>query len=293
MHHTSAKNLLKRGARALGKRVGDYDKITDAFFKARALEDFPARIKFLRQLRPEAAMALLQYLPYAYSQAGQDLFVLSLIGPKRDGYFVEFGATDGVSGSNTYLFEKHLGWKGIVAEPARTWHSDLVRNRNCHIETRCVWSSSGTSVRFSEAGPLSTVSDFAHSDQYAKIRKRSAHYEVRTISLNELLAKYHAPSHIDYLSIDTEGSELDILNAFDFNNHTFGVITCEHNHTPRREKIYALLSSRGYRRIMEETSGMDDWYVNLAFVYNLSDTMALLNRSHHSEFTPTEAEPAQ
>jgi hypothetical protein len=83
------------------------------------------------------------------------------------------------------------------------------------------------------------------------------------------------------------------LNAFDFNNHTFGVITCEHNHTPRREKIYALLSSRGYRRIMEETSGMDDWYVNLAFVYNLSDTMALLNRSHHSEFTPTEAEPAQ
>ena len=78
---------------------------------------------------------------------------------------------------------------------------------------------------------------------------------------DDLLNKYDAPDVIDYLSIDTEGSELDILTAYDF-SRIFKVITVEHNYTDNREKIHDLLSSKGYVRIMENLSKWDDWYVH-------------------------------
>ena len=63
-----------------------------------------------------------------------------------------------------------------------------------------------------------------------------------------MLIKYNAPKLIDYLSIDTEGSEFEILKNFDFNNFKFRVITCEHNFSDNREKIYKLLTDNGYIR---------------------------------------------
>jgi FkbM family methyltransferase len=256
------RGTLKDFLRSRGLRIGDYGRLTEALFKANAHDNLAEQIGFLLHLQPDAAMRLLPYLPYTHSQAGQDLFVLSQIGAKREGYFVEFGATQGVNISNSYFFESHLGWNGIVAEPARMWHRELRRNRKCHVETRCVWSASGATLRFSEAAELSTVSDYVDSDFLAASRRGKESYEVRTISLNDLLEEYQAPRIIDYLSIDTEGSEFEILNAFDFERRTFAVITCEHNHTPQREKIHRLLTAAGYRRIMEAVSKADDWYVH-------------------------------
>ncbi len=84
---------------------------------------------------------------------------------------------------------------------------------------------------------------------------------MRTISLIDLLEKNNAPEVIDYLSIDTEGSEFEILSAIDFNKYKFSVITCEHNYTEQREKIFQLLTSAGYRRVFENISKYDDWYI--------------------------------
>jgi hypothetical protein len=84
---------------------------------------------------------------------------------------------------------------------------------------------------------------------------------VTTVTLTDMLARNDAPAVIDYLSIDTEGSEYDILAAHDFDRFKFSVITCEHNFTPNREKIFKLLTSKGYRRVMERQSQFDDWYV--------------------------------
>jgi hypothetical protein len=78
-----------------------------------------------------------------------------------------------------------------------------------------------------------------------------------------LLRKYKSPKYIDYLSIDTEGSEYEILNAFDFNEYKFGIITVEHNYTPEREKIFTLLSSKGYKRMYQDISLFDDWYIKI------------------------------
>jgi hypothetical protein len=82
-----------------------------------------------------------------------------------------------------------------------------------------------------------------------------------TISLNDMLEKYNAPDHFNYLSIDTEGSELEILRAFDFQKYKIDVITCEHNYAENRNAIYSLLTRHGYERKYEDISQFDDWYV--------------------------------
>jgi hypothetical protein len=76
-----------------------------------------------------------------------------------------------------------------------------------------------------------------------------------------LLDKYKAPRCIDYLSIDTEGSEYEILSNFDFERYQFRAITCEHNFQPAREKIYSLLTGKGYTRKFDKLSKFDDWYL--------------------------------
>ena len=71
----------------------------------------------------------------------------------------------------------------------------------------------------------------------------------------------NAPKIIDYLSIDTEGSEYEILKNFDFESYSFRVITVEHNHTDNRELVKVLLTSNGYKRVHEAISDFDDWYI--------------------------------
>ena len=88
-------------------------------------------------------------------------------------------------------------------------------------------------------------------------------YDVKTISLLDLLKKYNAPKKIDYLSIDTEGSEYEILKNFDFGEYDISIITCEHNKTEMRDKVFRLLSQKGYTRKYSDISLWDDWYVKL------------------------------
>lgn len=199
----------------------------------------------------------------AKSQLKQEIFVLFETGFKRNGFFVEFGATNGFDLSNTYMLEKDFGWSGILAEPALMWHEDLKKNRTASIETDCVWRASGETIEFNmhSHGELSTIAAFNESDNHAARRKGGRTYQVKTISLLDLLIKHDAPKVIDYLSIDTEGSEFEILNAFDFSKYDIRVITCEHNFTPQREMIFDLLTKNGYQRKLEKLSRWDDWYV--------------------------------
>lgn len=197
------------------------------------------------------------------SQIGQDMFVLAELNFKKDGFFVEFGAANGKDLSNTYMLEKELGWTGIVAEPAMVWRDDLVANRSCKISFDCVWTRSDEMLEFNEvsAPELSTINSFSDADGHHQTRKEGKKYNVYTVSLIDLLKQFNAPKEIDYLSIDTEGSEFEILNAFDFDAYRIKVITCEHNFSPMRDKILELLMSKGYTRKHSELSQFDDWYV--------------------------------
>ena len=206
---------------------------------------------------------LLKCLELSQSQYGQEIFALAELDFKREGFFVEIGATNGISFSNTYMLETQYGWNGILAEPAKCWHEDLDTNRSCSIEKKCVYSSSDMELIFNEteARMLSTIDSYSSLDSWATTRTQGKKYPVQTISMNDLLSKYDAPTSIDYLSIDTEGSEYEILRALDFHRYSFKVITCEHNDTVSRENIYKLLTSKGYKRKFESLPFAEDWFI--------------------------------
>jgi FkbM family methyltransferase len=199
------------------------------------------------------------------SQYFQDLFVTTHFNHKCGGFFVEFGACDGITGSNTFLLEKKYGWTGILAEPSKVWWSDLKKNRQVNIDFRCVFSESNLKLEFSEtADPmLSTISKHISSDFHAgtRIAEATEIYSVTTVSLNDLLAHYQAPFEIDYLSIDTEGSEYEILSTFDFKRYKIKIITVEHNYNENdRAKINELLIANNYEICHQGLTYADDWY---------------------------------
>jgi FkbM family methyltransferase len=205
------------------------------------------------------------------AQLCQDLWVLWETGGKRDGYFVEFGATDGVSLSNTCLLERSYGWQGILAEPFTVWHAQLARNRTAHIDHRCVWKQSGEQLDFTATPQLpeyAGVSARAFDDLHATRRARGAQRTcVPSVSLQDLLREHAAPAHIDYLSIDTEGSELDILEAFDFGAWRVDLLSVEHAfNAGKRAALQRLLERHGFRRRFQRFSLWDDWYVNRALL---------------------------
>ncbi len=197
----------------------------------------------------------------ALSQLGQDLWVLQQTGHKKAGFFVEFGATDGVLLSNTLLLEAEFGWHGICAEPNPQFFRKLQVNRTCITAPDCIMGQSGRTVEFILADEYGCVAEFADNDAHTAKRQAyrdsGAVIELQSISLDDFLKKYDAPRTIDYLSIDTEGSEYEILKAFPFDDWDVRHITVEHNFAPIREGIRVLLESHGYTRTEMQ---WDDWY---------------------------------
>jgi FkbM family methyltransferase len=198
------------------------------------------------------------------AQILQDLWVCYELDEMRNGFFVEFGATDGLTNSNTWLLEKERGWSGILAEPNPSWHAALATSRNAAIDHRCVSGASGMKVAFlttDDVDPeLGGIAEFATGDHFAEVRARGVELEVETVSLNRLLDEHNAPHQIDYLSIDTEGSEYECLRSFDFSRHSVTLISVEQNRQTEAS-IGGLLAAKGYRRVFREFSQWDGWYV--------------------------------
>ena len=209
---------------------------------------------------------------FSRAQLCQDLFVSYFSEEKKNGFFVEFGATDGITLSNTYLFEQYCNWTGILAEPLPIWHNDLIKNRKCIIDKRCVFSESNLEKKFVntyESPELSGLEDELKDyssldiDFNAETRKKKEIITVKTVSLEDLLKEHQAPSKIDYLSIDTEGSEFTILKNFNFKLYEISIITIEHNFIDdQRNNIKSLLEKNNFVRVFEKISRMDDWYIN-------------------------------
>jgi FkbM family methyltransferase len=204
------------------------------------------------------------------AQLFQDCYVCYRLHDKRGGFFVEFGATDGKELSNSYMLEAELGWRGILAEPLPFWHHALAGNRRARIDHRCVWRRSGERLEFltlHTIPELASLKAYAESDLHAaERRKAEGTFPVETVSLADLLAQHEAPEDIDYLSIDVEGAELDVLAGMDFDRYRPRIITIEHNFQPHRGEMQRLLESRGFVREFEDLSMFDDWYYHPARV---------------------------
>jgi len=234
--------------------------------KLRTLENelsvLQKRNKILEKLPKEKVSYFLKYFKDSHSQFYQDLFFSSELNFFEKGFFVEVGACDGVELSNTLFFERTLKWRGIVVEPAKRWHPYLYKNRSASIETRALGPKTGNTLPFFEAEDpkLSTFACLKNEDFQAEFRVKGNEYLVETVTLDDLLKAFNAPHEIQYLSLDTEGSEFEILENFDFSSWKILSISCEHNFTPNRERIFGLLTSKGYERKFPEFSACDDWY---------------------------------
>ena len=95
---------------------------------------------------------------------------------KQGGYFVEFGATDGVLLSNNWLLEKHFGWKGICAEPNPKLFERLQQNRGCRLSPACVYRSTGERMQFVLADAYGGLEHLSQADQH--VDKRNAYAAV-------------------------------------------------------------------------------------------------------------------
>ena len=199
----------------------------------------------------------------ARSQLWQDVWVLCQSEFKHGGFFVEVGASDGLTWSNTHLLETAFDWTGVLVEPNPLHRSVLPANRACRIHYGCVGPLTGETVEFWAAHEpdLSGIARYAEQDVHAAARRKNTAHVVTTISLNDLLHECGAPTAIDYISLDTEGSELDILSTFDFDRYDVRLWTIEHAHTRNEAKIDALMRSRGYERSLPEWSLFDAWYI--------------------------------
>lgn len=205
------------------------------------------------------------------SQLYQDLFASFIVKNNFDKTFLEFGATNGVDLSNTYTLENKFLWSGALAEPDINWIESLKKNRTkSKIITKCIWSKSGEKKNFfsSKVGVLSTLDDFKNSDinsmpgNTAQRIKEGVNIEVDTISLNQVIREEFNNISPSYISIDTEGSEFEILSSFNFSKYRPAVFTIEHNFTDLQDKIDQLMLDNNYVRIFRKLTAFDAWYIS-------------------------------
>jgi FkbM family methyltransferase len=210
-----------------------------------------------------------------FSQFCQDLHIINNIFDKKEnGYFVDIGAYDGINMSNTYLLEKNYGWKGICIEANPRYFNKLLETRKSININKAIYKNDYEELDFIDDinGGCSGL-EITNSHGFAtpgknwhKIFDRHGFLndcpiiKVKTKNLTTLLEEHNAPNFIEYLSIDTEGSEFDILNCHNFEKYKFGYITVEHNFIHvNRMKIRNLLYNKGYIHYRE--NGVDDDYI--------------------------------
>lgn len=178
--------------------------------------------------------------PQFYSQYQQDQYIYKkFFWKKRNGVFVDIGAHDGVSLSNTYFFEKYMDWKGICIEPIPEVFERLKTNRNCLCIQGCIYDKRETVPFLKITGWAEMLSGIVENYDPQHLNRiqweislnggTSEIINVKCYNINQLLLDNNI-RHVDYLSIDTEGGELGILQSIDFNQIDIDVIEVENNY---------------------------------------------------------------
>jgi len=183
------------------------------------------------------------------SHIGQDRWVCEVFKYKRAGYFLDFGGFEGLLHDNTFYLEKFLGWRGILVEPNPLPYASACAVRNCITVNAALYGESRKSLQFTDSHGLSSFVEHIDSDSNASMRREISQqiFNVDTINPTELLDRFKAPEFIEYMSLDVEGAELDVLKAFDFDKYKVALLSIEHNHNHEKANaIRAFLKAWGY-----------------------------------------------
>ena len=185
------------------------------------------------------------------AQYAQDIIAYLFFKGKSTGFYIEIGANDGYTGSTTYWAEQ-LGWNGICIEPEKKTFKELKKNRHCCLNNVAISDKNlkGTEFlvfpkRTSRSGILKTMSEKQIIE--AKSYSYMSTTTVETLTFNDMMKSYPDIRHIDFLSIDTEGHEMNVLKSIDFNKFSFDLLTIE---TGEDSDAAKYIEKMGYRTLM-------------------------------------------
>lgn len=214
---------------------------------------------FLKSL---ALFTEMQYNIKFVSQYYQDMLAFLYFKGKKNGFFIDIGAYDGITINNTFIFEQ-IGWKGIAIEPQPDIFLKLQKNRTCDCYNIALSTKSEDSVDFMKVSGSDMLSRLnLNTSNSHKKRIKSEHskpelIKVKTLTFEDLMKNYPTIKYIDFMSIDVEGSELDIIKTIDFNKYKFGLITIENP-----DKIKKYMKEKGYGVFLDNI-GCDSFFVPL------------------------------
>jgi FkbM family methyltransferase len=192
---------------------------------------------------------------HLFSQKGEDALVWEFFGYKPDGYFVDVGAFDGVHLSNSLSFELG-GWGGLCVEANPEFYSlcQSARPRSACVHAACVGDREVRNVTF-QTEPLGLLSGIHANaeDVAARYAKRGLEFDgftevtVPAVTLTELLDQ-HLPNEraVDFMSIDVEGSEIDVLQGLNFDRFGPRVLLLEANSEEAKQQLDDYLEPKGY-----------------------------------------------
>ena len=197
------------------------------------------------------------------SQNLQDLVALDLFGFKSNGIFIEAGACDGILNSNTFLLEKNYEWTGLLVEPISEYYLQLVQNRDVFTSNVALSHVSNKQLDFliTANKDLSTIRGYEDNDFHSENRQKYNIVKVPTKTLDQLIIENFQNFEIDFLSLDTEGSEFEIIKTLDFSKHKIKVICVEHNLSTNRDIIYSYLKENNYKKLNFPFLEIDDFYI--------------------------------
>ena len=174
------------------------------------------------------------------SKHGQDFWLNeNVFKSKKNGFFIEMGALDGVTNSNSYFFEKSLNWKGLLVEPNESSYKLISNHRSCFSMKECVYD--GGFVEFLEKSGHSSIVNKSLNNCLIE-KDVSLSKKVKSITILDALLKSNTPSFIDYFSLDVEGAEQKIIETFPFEKYLVGAFTIER----ANDEIYEILSKHKY-----------------------------------------------
>lgn len=217
--------------------------------------------------------------PDAYqSQHGEDRWLERHFRGRRDGFFVEVGAYDGVVLSNTFFLES-IGWRGLLVEPNPEKAARCRENRPLAkvFECAAVAPGAGAEVTFDvvEGGEVYSTSSMSaeHGARLAGYGLQSRKILVAARTLDAILEDARLP-RVDYVSIDVEGGELEVLRGLDLDRWHPDVVMIEVNERTRRPEIRDVFTSSGY--VYLRSIGINDVYVPLTEFKILARTVDAL-----------------
>lgn len=203
--------------------------------------------------------------PLYRSQHGEDRWLERHFRGTPEGVFVEVGAHDGLTLSNTYRLEQ-LGWRGVLVEPdpERAAAARVNRPRSHVFECACLAPSAPPEIMFHkvvefDAMSTATMTDF-HLDRLRDAGYSTSTFTVRVRPLDALLEEAGL-SRVDFVSIDVEEGEIEVLRGFDLCRWRPRVVMVESNGPDRKPEIRDYFNARGYTFM--RSIAINDIYVPL------------------------------